>query len=292
MGVGKLVWGGVAVVLVIGACNNLGEDQDGPVGPASREAAAAAASLAPTPSEPSASTPGAARSGGSTAAVVSTAVIASVFDGDTFRMTDGQVVRVLGINSCEMTTHSGRQARADALRLLPVGKPVGLRNEPGVDRDSYGRHLRYVTTTNGLDFGTSMIRFDHTEVYEGGDAAATYTAQLRRLDEGPRVCTRRTPATSTNPAPSTTATTPGPKAAPDPPVRRAPDPPRRPAPEPAPVVEPEPVEQNCHPSYTPCVPDGPDLDCGDIRKLVIVSGPDEFRLDGDDNDGRGCESYG
>lgn len=58
-------------------------------------------------------------------------MIASVFDGDTFRMTDGQVVRVLGIDSCEMTTHSGTQARADALRLLPVGQPVSLRTEPG-----------------------------------------------------------------------------------------------------------------------------------------------------------------
>lgn len=138
-----------------------------------------------------------------------------------------------------------------------------------------------------------MIRFNHTEVYEGGDASATYTARLGRLDDGPKVCTLLPPATTSTPAPSTTATSPGPEPAPDPPAQPAPDTPRRPAPDPPPAVEPERVEQNCHPSYTPCVPDGPDLDCGDIRKLVIVTGPDEFRLDGgDDDDDRGCESYG
>lgn len=47
----------------------------------------------------------------------------------------------------------------------------------------------------------------------------------------------------------------------------------------------------CHPSYTPCVPAGPDLDCGQIGFAVRVTGPDEFGLDLD-LDGRGCESYG
>lgn len=46
----------------------------------------------------------------------------------------------------------------------------------------------------------------------------------------------------------------------------------------------------CHPSYRPCVPAGRgDLDCPDIGHPVQVVGPDEYRLDGD-NDGEGCES--
>jgi hypothetical protein len=49
---------------------------------------------------------------------------------------------------------------------------------------------------------------------------------------------------------------------------------------------------NCHPSYSPCLPIGPDLDCPDVRAMgkapVRVMGPDSYRLDGD-HDGIGCE---
>jgi hypothetical protein len=38
------------------------------------------------------------------------------------------------------------------------------------------------------------------------------------------------------------------------------------APTPEPVAA-EPAS-NCHPSYSPCLPDGPDLDCGDINGQV------------------------
>jgi hypothetical protein len=44
----------------------------------------------------------------------------------------------------------------------------------------------------------------------------------------------------------------------------------------------------CHPSYRPCLPIVPDLDCADIDGPVTVIGPDEYRLDGD-GDGIGCE---
>ena len=63
----------------------------------------------------------------------------------------------------------------------------------------------------------------------------------------------------------------------------------------APAKEPDPeppANADCHPSYQPCVPNaGHDLDCGDIGFRVAVIGPDEYRLDGSDNDGRGCESF-
>lgn len=59
---------------------------------------------------------------------------------------------------------------------------------------------------------------------------------------------------------------------------------------------------DCHPDYATCIPvkgDGSgrgeanDLDCGDLRKLVRIRqvGVDPYRLDGDDDDGLGCESY-
>lgn len=53
----------------------------------------------------------------------------------------------------------------------------------------------------------------------------------------------------------------------------------------------------CHPSYDPCVPIGPDADCasgsGDgpiyVTQPVRILGPDEYGLDGNNNDGLGCE---
>ncbi|WP_226369805.1 thermonuclease family protein [Pseudonocardia oceani] len=273
--------GALGVLLLVGGCG----------GAEGREADRAALGSVPAAEEAAAPAPDVVR-------------VVTVLDGDTFTVSDGRTVRVLGIDSCELDTGAGREARTDAQALLPVGRSVTLRAEPGVDRDPYSRHLRYVTTPTGSDLGTAMIVEPHTGVYEGGDAAPSYVAGLRRADGGPRVCDTPTAAPTTTPAPNTPApNTPAPRtaaprtAAPAT-TRSAPAPqpaPRTaPAPEPEPEREPEPVRESsgCHPSYTPCVPDGPDLDCKQIGFAVIVTGPDEFRLDGDDNDGKGCESYG
>jgi micrococcal nuclease len=53
---------------------------------------------------------------------------------------------------------------------------------------------------------------------------------------------------------------------------------------------------NCDPNYEgACVPlydQAGDLDCADIGSAVTVVGSDPHGFDGNDNDGRGCESYG
>jgi micrococcal nuclease len=233
--------------------------------------------------------------------------VVTVLDGDTFTVSDGRTVRVLGIDSCELDTGAGREARTDAQALLPVGRSVTLRAEPGVDRDPYSRHLRYVSTPTGSDLGTAMVVEPHTGVYEGGDAAPSYVDGLRRADDGPRVCDTPTAAPTTTPTPAAAAprtaaprtaapSTPAPAARATTRPAPAPQPVAQPAPRPAPAPEPEPepvrASSGCHPSYTPCVPNGPDLDCGDLGFAVVVTGPDEFRLDGSDDDGKGCESYG
>ena len=51
---------------------------------------------------------------------------------------------------------------------------------------------------------------------------------------------------------------------------------------------------NCHPNYSPCVPNFPGdaLNCDDIRfQVTVIGGRDPYGLDGNDNDGLGCESY-
>ena len=47
---------------------------------------------------------------------------------------------------------------------------------------------------------------------------------------------------------------------------------------------------SCAPGYEPCLPNVADLDCGDIRQQVVVTGEDEYGLDRD-GDGRGCTMY-
>lgn len=66
----------------------------------------------------------------------------------------------------------------------------------------------------------------------------------------------------------------------------------RPRPVPKRAPAPDPVTPRggagCHPSYSPCVPDDRDYDCGELNGPYRVTGPDEYRLDGD-SDGVGCE---
>jgi endonuclease YncB( thermonuclease family) len=86
--------------------------------------------------------------------------VARVVDGDTFELTDGRKVRVLGIDSCKMGTY-GEQAKSAAdLQLTSTYSTVTLTSEPGVETDQYGRLLRYVDV-DGADFGLDMVGWDH-----------------------------------------------------------------------------------------------------------------------------------
>jgi endonuclease YncB( thermonuclease family) len=116
--------------------------------------------------------------------------VTRVIDGDTFEVTGGRRVRVLGIDSCEMSTAGGKEAKETA-EILLAGSQVVLTAQPGApDKDRYGRLLRYVAVgSNGSDFGESMVIYDHTAVYAGkNDASPEYVARLRSLDFEGRNC--------------------------------------------------------------------------------------------------------
>ena len=108
-----------------------------------------------------------------------TVTVVKVADGDTFTIAGGQKVRVLGIDSCEMGTKAGPEAKTTAAALLAGG--VTLRTQPGApDKDRFGRLLRYVTLDSGSDFGEAMVGHDHTGVYAGkNDAFPSYVTKLR-----------------------------------------------------------------------------------------------------------------
>lgn len=147
-------------------------------------------SSAGSPAGSSSSSGQQAPSGGSGGSVVETVVAArslTVVDGDTFVLSSGDRVRVLGIDSCEMSTDRGPDAKSAALTFL-AGSRVTLTTEPGVDRDQYGRMLRYVSTDDG-DMGEWMVTGEHTAVYGGrSDASADRLQRLRAEDGNGRSC--------------------------------------------------------------------------------------------------------
>lgn len=111
--------------------------------------------------------------------------MARVVDGDSFELADGRRIRVLGIDSCEMGSYGGEQAKSSAESNLtnPYNQPITLTSEPGVDLDEHGRHLRYVTMDGRYDFGESMVKYDHTGVYQGkNDASPAYVQRLYAAD--------------------------------------------------------------------------------------------------------------
>jgi endonuclease YncB( thermonuclease family) len=185
------VWSGIAAgVFCLVAITDLSGSHATPTAAPVVAGAASPAAVAPTAAPvaepvtaaPTAPEPGQPASGGRTVTV------SRVIDGDTF-VADGQKIRVLGIDSCESNTAGGREATATATSMLE-GEQVVLRSEPGVDRDKYGRELRYVETApGGSDFGDLMVGYDHTAVYAGkADANPAYVAKLRSDDTNGRTC--------------------------------------------------------------------------------------------------------
>lgn len=205
-----------------------------------------------------------------------TAVVASVTDGDTLRLTNGQRVRLLQIDTPELGSGEcySRAARTALAVLAPVGARVTLETDPALDlTDRYGRQLRYVLR-GGTNVNLELVRLGAAAPYFYRGERGRYSGALLRAAEqaraGKRGLWKACPATALDPGRAVATGRSGP---------------------PATVV---PVVGACDPNYAGgCVPlYPPDLDCADIRALGIapvrVIGSDPHRLDGD-ADGLGCE---
>ena len=208
------------------------------------------------------------------------ATVVRITDGDTIVVAYGgkdYKVRYIGMDTPETVDPSspiqwmGPQATA-ANAALVEGKTVFLEKDVS-EVDRFDRLLRYVWLADG----TAWTLVNLELVRQGVASAKSYPPDTKydalylvAQSEAHRSALGLWGAT---PAPPTPAPTPVPVI--------------------VPFVEPDPEPAgNCHRSYDPCVPDGPDLDCPDIRAMglapVDVIGPDEYRLDGD-HDGLGCE---
>lgn len=95
-------------------------------------------------------------------------VVARVLDGDTLALQDGSHVRLLQIDTPEVSAREcGHDLAAAALRkLTPPGSTVQLHTDPALDeRDRYGRLLRYVTNDRDQLVNVHLV---------AGGAAAPY----------------------------------------------------------------------------------------------------------------------
>lgn len=128
------------------------------------------------------------------------ATVAHVVDGDTVRVTihDGggalppgdHRIRLIGIDSPEMDTHSGRpecgavQATEFLRRRLPPGTPVWLAPDTE-DRDRFDRPLRYLLTGDASLINQATVAAGHARavLFEPNDR---YADVLRATEDAAR----------------------------------------------------------------------------------------------------------
>jgi micrococcal nuclease len=87
-------------------------------------------------------------------------LVTEVIDGDTFVLSTGEKVRVIGINTPEMSEPGGIIAKDIATQLL-LGKKVQLKRDVR-DKDDYDRLLRYVFVGSRF-FNAEMVRMGYAE---------------------------------------------------------------------------------------------------------------------------------
>ncbi len=95
--------------------------------------------------------------------------VARVYDGDTFRSTDGEKIRLLGINAPEIAHGTepgqplGQRAKAALIRLV-AGRVVRLKQDV-VRRDTYGRLLAQVYLRDGRWVNGLLVGAGYAFVY-------------------------------------------------------------------------------------------------------------------------------
>ncbi|MBK8554061.1 MAG: thermonuclease family protein [Ignavibacteria bacterium] len=110
--------------------------------------------------------------------------VSRVIDGDTFKMSNGEKVRLIGIDTPEKydsdkleknSSRTGRdketikklgEASTEYVKKLVEGKRVTLVQDPGYDdKDKYGRLLRYVYTEDGIFVNAKILEDGYANVY-------------------------------------------------------------------------------------------------------------------------------
>jgi len=88
--------------------------------------------------------------------------VKTVIDGDTIKLKDGKVVRLLGINAPEIDENCYQESR-EKLKSLIKGRTIRLETD-STKKDSYGRLLRYVFVDD-VFVNAEMIRSGYAKVF-------------------------------------------------------------------------------------------------------------------------------
>jgi endonuclease YncB( thermonuclease family) len=182
-----------------------------------------------------------------------TYLVTRAIDGDTIELANGQVVRIVGIDTPEVGD-CGYDAATAKMERLVLGERVRLAASDE-DKDRYGRLLRYVNVgkrdagLQQIKAGLAIARYDSRDGYghhprEDRYIAADRDALSKRCGAKPRTVIE------------------------------------------SPAADPA---GGCAAGYSPCVPPyPPDVDCADVDGPIAVTGPDPHGLDAD-GDGVACE---
>ncbi|MBU7019333.1 MAG: thermonuclease family protein [Theionarchaea archaeon] len=99
----------------------------------------------------------------------------SIIDGDTFRLANGETVRLIGIDAPELSQPGGKESR-EYLAQLILNKGVTL-EKGSKDRDKYNRLLRFVYIGD-ICINEEMIRQGYAEARYLTDSIREYYIQL------------------------------------------------------------------------------------------------------------------
>jgi micrococcal nuclease len=202
--------------------------------------------------------------------------VASITDGDTIRLTNGQSVRLLQIDTPELNGNEcyAKEAQVALANLLNIRGTLRLRTDPKIEtRDAYGRLLRYLFKGR-MNLNVEMVRIGAATPYFYKRVQGMYASELMKAAEYAQAnklgLWSACPGTKLNPNSALTT------------INSSPSPTTNSN------------QSNCDPNYEGCIPlYPPDLNCSDIKKLglapVKVIGKDVHRLDAD-GDGIGCTS--
>jgi micrococcal nuclease len=203
--------------------------------------------------------------------------VARIYDGDTLTMATGEKVRLLQIDTPELSPSECYGAEARKALVGLIGKsPVTLETDPvSDDQDQYDRLLRYVKVGK-INVNLKMVELGAATPYFYNGEKGKYSAQLLKAAQKAKAkkigLWKKCPGTQLDPSkPATTDS-----------VTEAPI-----------EIAPQTTKSDCDPNYQGCIPPyPPDLDCSDIKKMglapIRVIGMDVHKFDGD-GDGVGCD---
>lgn len=203
--------------------------------------------------------------------------ITKIYDGDTITLNTGERVRLLQIDTPELSSEEcyAEEARSALVSLLNTSGQLNLQSDPKLDKkDKYGRLLRYVFVGK-TNINLKMVELGAAAPYFYKGNKGQFSSQILKAAQNAKAKSlglwSSCPGTLLTPtfALSTKHS-----------VQNA-------------FTNANYSKTNCDPNYAGCIPVyPPDLNCTEIKKLglapVRVIGRDVHKLDRDGN-GIGCD---